>query len=70
MFVYFKSKYINKRTTSEHEVVYYVKNDFKIESAQELKRLEKQIEEDLLVELKQSCYRERSYKETSIWRAR
>ena len=61
---------MNKRTTSEHEVVYYVKNDFKIDTSHELRRLEKQIEEDLLVELKQNCYREKSYKETSIWRAK
>jgi hypothetical protein len=47
--------------TNEHHVTYYVKNDFKAESREYLNKLEKQVEEDLLVELRQSCFREKSY---------
>jgi DnaJ family protein B protein 12 len=59
-----------RRATEEHQVVYFVKSDFKYENSNELRRLEKQIEEDLLLDLRQNCYREKSYKETAIWRAR
>lgn len=64
------AKYNLKRTTREHDVPYFVKGDFKVESASELYRLEKQIEEDLLMELRQNCFREKSYRDTAIWRAR
>lgn len=63
-------KYNVKRMTNDHHVTYFVKSDFKIESTNELNKLEKQVEEDLLIELRQACYREKNYKETAIWRAR
>lgn len=64
------SKYSVRRMTNEHQVTYYVKSDFKVDSREYLNKLEKQVEEELLVELRQSCFREKSYKETAIWRAR
>lgn len=63
-------KYNIKRTTNEHHVNYYVKPDFRLETRDQLRKLERQVEEDLHVELRQSCFREKSYKETAIWRAR
>lgn len=64
------SKYNIKRTTNDHHVNYYVKPDFRIETRDQLNKLEKQVEEELHVDLRQSCFREKSYKETAIWRAR
>jgi len=64
------SKYSIKRTTNDHRVNYYVKPEFRVETREQLNRIEKQVEEDLHTELRQSCFREKSYKETAIWRAR
>lgn len=63
-------KFAHKRTTNENKIPYFVKSDFRVESANELARLERQIEEELHIELKQNCHRERIYKDTAIWRAR
>ncbi|CAF0718881.1 unnamed protein product [Brachionus calyciflorus] len=64
------SKFAHRRQTNEHKVPYYVKSDFRIDNGHELNRLEKQIEEELHTELRQNCYREKTYKETAMWRAR
>lgn len=64
------TKYAHRRQTSDHKVPYYVKSDFRMENPHELNRLERQIEEELHIELKQNCFREKTYKETAIWRAR
>lgn len=50
--------------------MYYVKGDFRVDTQNELNKLERQIEEELLIELRQNCFREKTYKETAIWRAR
>ena len=63
-------RYNVKRVTTDHHVPYFVKSDFKIATNNELNRLERQVEEDLLIELRQNCFREKSYKEAAIWRAR
>ena len=55
-----------KRITNDHHVPYFVKTDFRIESSNELNKLEKQVEEDLLNELRQNCYREKSYRKTGL----
>lgn len=57
----FLSKYTERRVTNEHKVPYFVRQGFKVESANELNKLERQVEEDLHIELKQNCFRERSY---------
>ena len=41
------SKYTVKRTTTDHHVSYYVKPDFKVENLNELKKVERQVEEEL-----------------------
>lgn len=64
------SKYNVKRITHDRHVNYFVKPDFRVETREQLNKIEKQVEEDLHVELRQSCFREKSYKETAIWRAR
>lgn len=64
------SKYNIKRTTNDHHVNYYVKPEFRVETREQFTRVERQVEEELHHELRQSCFREKSYKETAIWRAR
>lgn len=64
------SKYSIKRTTSDHNVNYYVKPEFRVETREQLNKIERQAEDELHNELRQSCFREKSYKETAIWRAR
>jgi hypothetical protein len=55
------SKYTVKRVTSDDSVPYFVKPDFKVENLSELKKIERQVEDDLHEELRQSCFREKSY---------
>ena len=55
------SKYTVRRVTSDQSVPYFVKPDFKVENLSELKKIERQVEEDLHIELRQSCFREKSY---------
>ena len=52
-----------RRTTNDHHVAFFVKTDFKFETAGELNKIERQVEEDLLIELRQNCFREKSYSE-------
>ena len=54
-------KYTVRRTTNDHHVAYFVKPDFKFDTAGELNKIERQVEEDLLIELRQNCFREKSY---------
>jgi hypothetical protein len=35
-----------------------------------LRKIERQVEDDLHNELRQNCFREKSYKEAAVWRAR
>jgi hypothetical protein len=60
------SKYNIKRTTNDHNVNYYVRSDFRIDSREQLNRLEKQVEEDLHAELRQACFREKSYSKLNV----
>lgn len=64
------NKYNVRRTTQDHHVGYFVKPDFRWTSQSELRKMERQVEEDLHIELRQNCYREKSHKETAVWRAR
>ena len=61
------NKYNVKRVTNEHSVAYFVKPDFKVESSRELNKIEKQVEEDLLIDLRQSCFREKNYSKPFIF---
>ncbi len=55
------AKYTIKRTTTEHNVNYYVKPEFRVETRDQLNRIERQVEDELHNELRQSCFREKSY---------
>ncbi|XP_061198059.1 dnaJ homolog subfamily B member 14-like [Saccostrea echinata] len=63
-------KYDTERTTSNLHVKYYVKNDFKVEFKGDLRRIERNVEEEYISNLRQNCWRERTYKENLLWRAR
>ncbi|PVD37526.1 hypothetical protein C0Q70_00120 [Pomacea canaliculata] len=63
-------KYTVKKQTQNLQVPYYVKDDFNVEYRGELRRIERMVEEEYLSQLRSSCWRERSYKENMLWRAR
>ena len=42
-----------RRVTADHHVPYFVKPDFRLDGSSELKKLERQVEEDLHLELRQ-----------------
>ncbi|XP_060065641.1 dnaJ homolog subfamily B member 14-like [Ylistrum balloti] len=63
-------KYAVQRKTGNLQVPYYVKRDFRVEFKSDLRRLERQVEEEYISSLRQNCWRERSYKENMLWRAR
>ncbi|KAL5019247.1 hypothetical protein ScPMuIL_004969 [Solemya velum] len=63
-------KYSAKRLTSSLNIQYFVKQDFKVEFKGDLRRIERQVEEEYLANLRSNCWRERSYKENMLWRAR
>jgi DnaJ family protein B protein 12 len=63
-------KYSTSRETQNLRVPYFVKADFHTEYKGSLRRLEQQVEEEYLSSLRANCFRERSYKENLLWRAR
>jgi len=61
------SKYLHERKTSNLGVTYYVRSDFATgKDKNELASVERQVEEDYVVELQHSCYRERNNRESQI----
>lgn len=64
------AKYSVPRTTQGLKVPYYVKENFHTEYQGSLRRLEISVEEEYLNNLRHACYRERSYRETLLWKAR
>ncbi|CAG2164392.1 unnamed protein product [Oppiella nova] len=63
-------KYSYERKTQNLEVPYFVKENFERENKGSIRRIEQQVEEDYVSNLRASCFRERNYKESMIWRAR
>lgn len=63
-------KYNIRRATSNLRVPYYVKDSFHTDFQGSIRRLESSIEEDYLSNLRQNCFREKSYKENLLWQAR
>ncbi|EZA49366.1 hypothetical protein DMN91_008986 [Ooceraea biroi] len=64
------SKYSVARTTQTLKVPYFVKENFHSEYQGSLRRLEISIEEDFVHGLKQTCVREKNYRESMMWKAR
>lgn len=65
-----ESKYTMKRETVNLKIAYFVKPDFSNTFRGDLRKLEMQVEDDYITHLRQSCYRERSYRETLLYQAR
>lgn len=63
-------KFSVARKTNQLKIPYYVKDNFHSEYQGSVGRLEASVEEEYLNNLKQSCYRERNYKETMLMKAR
>ncbi|XP_050312126.1 dnaJ homolog subfamily B member 12 [Anthonomus grandis grandis] len=64
------TKYPVLRRTFHLQVPYYVKENFHSEYQGSVRRLEQTIEDEYVTNLRHQCYRERSYREASIWKAR
>jgi len=64
------SKFPVIRNTMNLHVPYYVKENFHTEYQGSLRRLEASVEEEYVTNLRHSCYREKNYKETMLWKAR
>ncbi|XP_074648299.1 dnaJ homolog subfamily B member 14-like [Tubulanus polymorphus] len=64
------SKYTIARQTSDLHITYYVQPDFTSQYKGSIYKIDRQVEEEYVSNLRQNCFRERNYKETLIWRAR
>ena len=54
-------KYTHERKTRKLGIVYYVRDDFSVSrEGMSLSQLERHVEEDYVVELQNTCYRERN----------
>ena len=60
------SKYPVSRKTSNLNIPYFLRKDYHMESRTELRRIERQVEEEFVSNLRNSCWRERSYSKLNI----
>ncbi|KAL1517924.1 hypothetical protein ABEB36_001623 [Hypothenemus hampei] len=63
-------KYPILRRTHNLQVPYYVKENFHSEYQGSVKRLEVTVEEEFISNLRHQCYREKSYRDSLIWKSR
>lgn len=63
-------KYSISKKTSNLNIPYYMKKDYVLDGRAELRRIERQVEEEFISNLRNNCWRERSYKENMLWKAR
>lgn len=64
------NKYSTQRKTTNMRISYYVKENFHTEFTGSLRKLELNVEEDYMNNLRNACFREKSYKENLLWQAR
>ncbi|XP_055933608.1 dnaJ homolog subfamily C member 18-like isoform X2 [Argiope bruennichi] len=64
------SKYYYERRTENLDIPYYVKENFLRNYGDSLERIERQVEDEYILTVRTSCFRERNYKENMIWRAK
>ncbi|GFY37435.1 dnaJ homolog subfamily B member 1 [Trichonephila inaurata madagascariensis] len=64
------SKYYYERRTNNLDVPYYVKENFLQNYKNTLPKIERQVEDEYIMQVRTSCFRERNYKENMIWRAK
>ncbi|GAB6028294.1 hypothetical protein CHUAL_002471 [Chamberlinius hualienensis] len=63
-------KYSILRTTNRWQIPYYVKENFNQEFKTNIRRVEEQVEDEYVNNLRNACFREMNYKEGLLWRAR
>lgn len=63
-------KYNIQRRTPNMKISYYVKDSFSSDFTGNLKKLEREVEDVYVSRLRDSCFRERAYKENLLWQAR
>ncbi|CAL1283723.1 unnamed protein product [Larinioides sclopetarius] len=63
-------KYYFERRTANLDVPYYVRENFLRNYEDSLERIERQVEDEYILSIRTSCFRERNYKENMIWRAK
>merc|ERR1711915_1126691 len=63
-------EYNIQRKTSNMRISYYFKESFHSEFTGSLRKLERQIEEESIQDLRNACFREKAYKENLLWQAR
>lgn len=64
------TKYIFRRQIEKYGIEYYVRDDFEKQyRGQDLRRVESQVFEDYVYELRNRCLREKNYKENMLYRA-
>ena len=63
-------KYNIQRRTPNMKISYYVKDSFNSDFTGNLKKLEREVEDVYVSRLRDSCFRERAYKENLLWQAR
>ncbi|KAK9506857.1 hypothetical protein O3M35_008716 [Rhynocoris fuscipes] len=64
------SKFPVMRNTMSLRIPYYVKENFHTTYQGSIRRLEASVEEEYIANLRNSCYREKTYRESLLWRAR
>lgn len=64
------TKFLYERKTANFKMPYFVKENFMSEYQGSLKQVENSVEDDIISNLRASCFRERNYKESLLWRAR
>lgn len=60
------SKYHIERKTTQLEVPYFVKDTFEKDYKGNIRRVESQVEEDFITNLRGACFREKNYSEYSL----
>lgn len=63
-------KYNIQRRTTNLKISYYVKDSFSADFTGSLKKLEREVEDVHVQRLRDTCFRERAYKENLLWQAR
>ncbi|XP_046393164.1 dnaJ homolog subfamily B member 12 [Ischnura elegans] len=64
------SKFSVPKVTHNLKIPYYVKENFHTEYQGSLRRLEISVEEEYITTLRAACIREKSYRESMVWKAR
>ncbi|CAN7994194.1 unnamed protein product [Ixodes hexagonus] len=64
------AKYQYERKTLNLELSYFVKENFMQEHRSNIYRVEMEVESDHIANLRSSCFREKNYKESLLWRAK